>query len=154
MRYRAAVLIELVLQLADAPAAVGRAFRAVAHDDAGLIGPDRFRCAPFSAPAAQRRPYSIALAIRTPCYSHRSECSAAEVKNVRRLLLHHVVYFCSMSAQFDAVDTTGDRRIDFTEFVDGVAVIDTGLSAVAARAEFSRLANGGSFVLFEDFCSW
>jgi hypothetical protein len=73
---------------------------------------------------------------------------------VRRLLLHHVVYFYSMSAQFDAVDTTGDRRIDFTEFVDGVAVIDTGLSAVAARAEFSRLANGGSFVLFEDFCSW
>ena len=72
-----------------------------------------------------------------------------------RLLLHYLGYFNELWEKFEAIDTSHDRRITPEEFANGCGVIGLPLSAEEADEEFVQLdANGGGFILFDEFCSW
>jgi len=72
-----------------------------------------------------------------------------------RLFIRYLGYFNDLWDKFEAIDTSHDRRITPEEFANGCGVIGLPLSAEEADEEFVQLdANGGGFILFDEFCSW
>ena len=72
-----------------------------------------------------------------------------------RLLLRHLSYFNELWHKFEEMDTSHDRRISPDEFIHGCGMIGVQLSEAEALDEFAQVdANGGGYVLFDEFCSW
>ena len=57
---------------------------------------------------------------------------------------------------FKRVDTDGDRRISYDEFLTAVPIMEVWCGAIGdSQAEFDKIdSNDGGLVLFEEFCNW
>ena len=70
-------------------------------------------------------------------------------------LLKYLVYFNNLWLKFEEIDSDHDRRMDIDEFAKGCEIIGVTLSAEEAAAEFHKCAaDGGSHILFGEFCTW
>lgn len=70
-------------------------------------------------------------------------------------LLLNIFWFNRLWAVFDDLDTSDDRRIDCTEFTNGLAHIGLHLSGAEALTEFSQVdMDGRGMVLFVEFCAY
>ena len=76
-------------------------------------------------------------------------------KNEFATLVRSLAYFKALAEEFREVDASGDRRIDFDEFLAGAPRMGLNLGAAEARAIFDKMdADGGGLVLFEEFCAF
>lgn len=70
-------------------------------------------------------------------------------------LVRSLAYFKALAEEFREVDASGDRRIDFDEFLAGAPRMGLNLGIEEARAIFAKMdADGGGLVLFEEFCAF
>jgi Ca2+-binding EF-hand superfamily protein len=71
-----------------------------------------------------------------------------------RLLLRSLVYFNDLYKEFAQIDTTGDNKISFDEFMAGATHLGLGLNEAEAAVLFAEMdSDGGGSVLFNEFCS-
>ena len=76
-------------------------------------------------------------------------------KNEFATLVRSLAYFKALAEEFREVDASGDRRIDFDEFLAGAPRMGLNLGEAEARAIFDKMdADGGGLVLFEEFCAF
>jgi Ca2+-binding EF-hand superfamily protein len=72
-----------------------------------------------------------------------------------RLLLKYIVYFNDLWDTFEALDTNDDHRLTQSEFREGVSALKMKLGAEEVAAAFETMdADGGGYVLFDEFCGW
>jgi Ca2+-binding EF-hand superfamily protein len=65
-----------------------------------------------------------------------------------RALLENLFFFNKLNSVFDAIDSDGDHRLTFAEFMGGLKHVGLKLSAVQAKKFFQSMdANNGGFVL-------
>jgi len=75
-----------------------------------------------------------------------------EKKEFKRLLAN-LFYFNKIFWVFDQVDGDHDRRMDFKEFKQCLAVCGSPMHEQQARQEFRKVdRNGGGIILFNEFC--
>lgn len=71
------------------------------------------------------------------------------------MLVVNLFYFNKLAVVFSSIDKSGDGRVDFEEFVQGLDVIGFGISRDDAWHEFCKMdEDRGGLVLFEEFCTW
>ena len=67
--------------------------------------------------------------------------------------LRFLQYYNNLWSLFEAIDTTGDRRITEQEFVDNAGLLNLGdADPATVFAEIDE--NKGGFVLFDELCHW
>ena len=67
--------------------------------------------------------------------------------------LRFLQYYNNLWSLFEAIDTTGDRRITEQEFVDNAVLLNLGdVDPAAVFAEIDE--NQGGFLLFDELCHW
>ena len=72
-----------------------------------------------------------------------------------RLLLKYIVYFNDLWDTFESLDTNDDHRLSREEFGQGVSALAMKLSPREVAAAFEAMdADGGGYVLFDEFCGW
>ena len=72
-----------------------------------------------------------------------------------RLLLRYVVYFNNLWDKFEDIDANGDHRLDLQEFKDAGGHLGITVADWKAEADFKAMdANGGGYVMFDEFCRW
>ena len=72
-----------------------------------------------------------------------------------RLLLRYVVYFNNLWEKFEDIDANGDHRLDLQEFKDAGGHLGITVANWKAEADFKAMdANGGGYVMFDEFCRW
>ena len=68
-------------------------------------------------------------------------------------LLKYIVYFNELWDRFEDIDANHDHRLNLEEFIDGCAAV--GLEVQDSDVAFQELdADGGGFILFDEFCYW
>ena len=76
-------------------------------------------------------------------------------KNEFATLVRSLAYFKALAEEFREVDASGDRRIDFDEFLAGAPRMGLNLGIEEARAIFAKMdTDNGGLVLFEEFCAF
>ena len=71
------------------------------------------------------------------------------------MLLEYLIYYNNLWSKFEEIDSSDDRRLELHEFKAGCAVLGEHIHEDEAEAIFARMdANGGGFVLFDEFCVW
>lgn len=69
------------------------------------------------------------------------------------ILIVNIFYFCKLGRIFDQLDTDGDHRVDFEEFVGGLKLLNFGIDRESAWKEFCKMDDDrGGKVLFVEFC--
>merc|ERR1719310_482429 len=77
-----------------------------------------------------------------------------ERKEFKRLLAN-LFYFNKIFWVYDMVDNDKDRRLNYQEFKQCLAVCGTQMSDSQARQEFHKVdRNGGGIILFDEFCRY
>jgi len=70
------------------------------------------------------------------------------------MLLHNLFFFNKLIAIFSEIDTSGDGRVDFQEFVAGLDILGFGITREQAWREFNKMDDDrGGLVIFAEFCS-
>jgi len=76
-------------------------------------------------------------------------------KHEFKSLLANLFYFNKIFWVYDQVDADKDRRMNFQEFKQCLAVCGCPMSEAQARQEFHQVdKNGGGIVLFDEFCKY
>ena len=78
-----------------------------------------------------------------------------EFAEFRTLLVYIHSYF-ELFAMFSAIDKSGDRRVELSEFVSALPLIaQWGKTISDPQKAFAEIdANGGGFILFDEFAEW
>ena len=73
-----------------------------------------------------------------------------------RILLLYIRQYLELYVMFDAIDTSGDKRIEEAEFAAALGLVEKwSLKVDDAAATFKELdADGGGMVLFDEFAHW
>ena len=73
-----------------------------------------------------------------------------------RLLLVYLRQYFEIWQMFDLVDSSDDRRVSYSEFVESLPRIQAwGVKVTDPQTEFSKIdKNGGGMVLFDEFAHW
>lgn len=73
-----------------------------------------------------------------------------------RTLLVMLRLYIELYVAFDALDESGDHRIEYSEFCTGLEKLKTwGVQILDPKAEFQEIdKNGGGYILFDEFCDW
>ena len=75
-------------------------------------------------------------------------------RNEFEMLMHNLFFFNKLIAIFSEIDTSGDGRVDFQEFVAGLDIIGFGITREQAWREFNKMDDDrGGLVVFNEFCS-
>jgi len=80
---------------------------------------------------------------------------AVEIDEFRALLINIRVYI-ELWIAFDELDENQDHRIEYDEFLAGLAMIEKwGVKVDNPKAEFAKIDdNSGGYILFDEFCEW
>eukprot|EP00941_MAST-03F_sp_MAST-3F-sp1_P002313 g2313.t1 len=80
---------------------------------------------------------------------------SVEYPNGLRTLIGNIFWFNRLWSEFSEVDTSGDRRLDFGEFVRASSRLHLGLDITTCAKEFDDLDElGCGTILFDEFCVW
>jgi len=77
-------------------------------------------------------------------------------KSEYRYLMKYLRMYCEYWVAFSMIDTDGDRRITFTEFVQATQSLENwGIDMSDPQKQWSKCdADGFGKVLFDEFCNW
>ena len=73
-----------------------------------------------------------------------------------KLLLIALRQYFEYWVMFETLDSSGDRRIEFKEFQQGLKFLEScGVKINDPKKEFATIdKNKGGFILFDEFCEW
>ena len=73
-----------------------------------------------------------------------------------RLLLLYVARYVRLLALFRLIDADGDSRVDLREFSNALPLLEPwGVNVADPASAFAAIdANGGGFILFDEFAHW